>query len=160
MLKLYHRKLSPTVQPIAVEERFERPVPGVPVPLVGRIDVMEEGRILDRKTDKQGATKARPEWRVQALVYMAAYPNHDFAWHVQSKNGALRTYGPDKNPGLLLSNTPGKQRAARLLVKEAWDMLTDFYSRYGLDQPWPGVALAHPYACSTCSFRPTCIWWV
>ena len=119
---------------------------------------METGRIIDRKTDKSGATKARNEWRVQARCYMAAYPEHDFAWHVQSKSGKLRTYGPEKYPGLLLRSTPGKRRTARLLVKSAWEMLTDFYERYGLHQPWPGVALVHPYACSNCSHRSSCVW--
>lgn len=158
MVKVYHRKLSPLVQPIAVEERFEQAVPGVPVPLVGRIDLMTSRSIIDRKTDKQGATKMRPEWRVQALVYMAAYKK-DFAWHVQSKGGVLRTYAPPKNPGLLLHCTPGKRRAATLLVQRAWEMLSDYYARYGLEQPWPGVALAHPYACSSCSHKPRCVWW-
>lgn len=159
MLRIYHSKLSPTVQPIAVEEFFEQPIPGVPIPLIGRIDLMEQGRIIDRKTAKTGATKAQPEWRVQAFCYFAAYPHMDFGWHVQSKEGKLRTYGFDKYPGLLLAQTPGKARAARLLVLRAWEMLTDFYTRYGLDQPWPGVALAHPYACSNCSHRSGCVWW-
>jgi hypothetical protein len=159
MLRGYHAKLSPTVQPIAVEEYFERLIPGVPVPLIGRIDLMAEGMIVDRKTDKQGATKARPEWRVQALCYLSAFPGQNFAWHVQSKNGALRTYGPDKNPGLLLHNTPGTQRTAQRLVVSAWEMLSDYYARYGLEQPWPGVALTHPYACFGCSHRQKCVWW-
>lgn len=160
MVRIYHKQLSPTVQPLAVEERFERPVPGVPLPVVGRVDLIEIGmRIIDRKTDKQGATQPRSEWRVQALTYMAAFPKHDFAWHVQSKQGKLRTYGPKKNPKLVMHNTPGKRRSAQLLVLRAWEMLEDFYSRYGLDQPWPGVALAHPYACTTCSHRSGCVWW-
>lgn len=159
MLKKYHYQLSPTVHPVAVEERFEIPVPGVSLPLVGRIDVLEPGRILDRKTAKQGATKASPEWRVQGLVYMAAYPKHDFAWHVQSKQGSLRCYGPEKYKGLTLFNTPGKQRTARKVVLAAWEMLQDYYDRYGLDQPWPGVALVHPYACMSCSHRSGCVWW-
>lgn len=159
MLKIYHRMLSPSVKPIAVEERFEVPIPGVDLPLTGRIDTMEEGRILDRKTQKQGATKASPEWRVQGLVYMAAYPRHDVAWHVQAKTGNLRTYGPEKNKGLILYNTPGKQRSAWALVKAAWETLQDLYARYGLERPWPGTALVHPYACFSCSHRSGCVWW-
>src|SRR5262245_25825363 len=73
MVKIYHRLLSPTVQPVGVEERFERPISGVPLPLVGRVDLHTADHvILDRKTAKTGATQPKPEWRVQALVYMAA----------------------------------------------------------------------------------------
>lgn len=166
MLRVYIRTLAREVHPIAVEERFEIPIPDVPVPLVGRIDLLDGGipgrirtRIIDRKTDRQGVTKMRPEWRVQALCYFAGFPKYDFAWHVQSKQGTLRTYGPERNVGLVLYNTPGKQKAARLLVQRAWDTLTDYYERYGLEQPWPGVALAHPYACFSCSHRSGCVWW-
>jgi hypothetical protein len=159
MVKIYHRLLSPLVHPIAVEERFEQVIADCPLPLVGRVDLMEAGRIVDRKTDKQGATKAKPEWRVQALCYLAAFPGKDFAWHVQSKNGALRTYGPEKNKGLILHGTPGKVRTGRMLVQKAWESLQDYYGRYGLDEPWPGVALAHPYACFSCSHRSGCVYW-
>lgn len=159
MVKIYHRKLSPRVQPIAVEERFAALVPGVPLALVGRVDVIDEdGTIIDTKTDKEGATQPRPEWRVQALCYMAAFPEHDFAWHVHSKSGTLRLYWPEKYPKLRLGWTPAKRRTAELVVRGAWDMLSDFYRRYGLEQPWPGTALTNPYACRQCSQRSSCVW--
>lgn len=160
MTRVYHEKVSPTVKPVAVEERFELKVPGVPLLVKGVIDVRDERMVLiDTKTQDKGAKQPKPDWRPQAFIYCAARPGYDFEWHVQSR-GNLACWTPLNAPQLRMANTAPRRRAAERLVQHAYSLLVDLYGRYGLDEPWPGNGLVHGFACKGCSYRSRCFWWL
>jgi CRISPR/Cas system-associated exonuclease Cas4 (RecB family) len=159
MTEIAHKTLSLELQPVSVEERFARHVPGMPVPLVGRVDVRtDKEQIVDVKTSAKGVTVPRLEWRAQAITYLYAWPTHDFEWQIHATTGNLKTYSPANYKALQLANRSGLQRAAEGFLLRAWNMLEDCYERYGLEQPWPGSGLAGGI-CHYCSYRASCFYW-
>lgn len=159
MTEVYHRQISPTVHPVAVEERFHVEIPGVGVPFVGRVDVRTaEGRILDTKTSTKPKTEPEAEWRIQAMGYMAALPAYDFAWHVQTKDKGFPVNTPATHPKLLMVNTPSRRAAAALLVRTVWTQVSALYAEYGVDEPWSGAGLSG-FSCRICPFWSTCPYW-
>lgn len=161
MSRKYHETVSPLVTPVGVEERLEFSVDGVPLVIRGVVDVRTaEMTILDTKTDAKGAKQPKPEWRPQAMIYLAAWPEYDFEWHVHSKGGKLDIWTPRQSKELRWSNTNGRRRAAEMIVAQAWNTLSDLYERYGIHHPWPGNGLVHGFACKGCTHRARCPWWL
>jgi hypothetical protein len=159
MAETYHVKVSPHVQPVAVEEKFRLEVRGAPIKVIGVVDVRDDdGDIIDTKTANKGAKSPMPHWRVQALIYMAAYETYDFTWHVHSKTGKQLIWTPAQSSSLRLGNTPGRRRAAVHLIEQAWHTLVHLYRTYGIGQTWPGTGLVSMYACKSCSYRGRCEW--
>lgn len=167
LASMYHRDVSPYVQPTFVEERFSILVPGIPVPIAGAIDLgaavpVSPGsderieRIIDRKT--VGRKAISPEWKVQARMYQLAKPV-DLEWHLSLKPGAKR-----KNPSVSafeLIEPPPPQAQTVALVQRTIALVTNMYETYGPDEPWPGTALGgFGDNCGYCGFKPTCAWWV
>lgn len=170
MVRPYRLLAAPSVQPTAVEESFRFQVPGAPVPIIGRVDL--EGRIvvpgknggetrhdvldatIDMKFGGRVSYKLAPGERLQGLVYMLARsgPVH---FHFTSYSG--RVTQPPEHP-LVVPYNRGSQDAARLLIERAVEQISMLYVRYGPDRTWPG-ALAHTWACSSCSYQPTCPYW-
>lgn len=173
VVKAYHETASPLLQPIAVEAPIEILVPGLPVKVIGYIDliandaqlqidnpffdVSAQTRIIDRKRRKRASAKIEPEWSIQAEIYQLAHPlRHD--WHI-SVHGT-------KTPSVMLPNAhptlvqavPSRERSERLLqqivAKIGW-----LYQRYGPDDPWPTTGKLHPWACGFCAYRPACWGW-
>ena len=162
MSRLYHVHVSPNVQPVAVEEWFELEVPGVPVPVRGKIDVRDAGAMIDTKTDAKGAKQPQPGWRPQAYIYCAARPGYDFEWHVHSKGGKLLIWTPQSPgaAGLHFANTRARRTAAETMVRHAWQLLVHLYTSYGIDDVWPGNGLVHGFACKFCFYKSKCAYWV
>lgn len=151
----YHATVSPTVTPIAVERSFSLMVPGVPVPIIGRIDVDEEHRTIDLKTGAKREMK--PDNVFQGRVYQLERPV-PIEFHLATKTKLPAIYTPAEWPefGLDVSDIVQK-RTARMLVTLADDIASTF-ATYGADQPWPG-AFTYGWACGYCGFKPTCPWW-
>lgn len=163
---LYHEEVSPLVQPVFVEERFEILVPGIPVPIHGAIDLgamvpvspgadEKKLRLIDRKT--VGRRSISPEWRTQARIYQLAKPAQ-LEWHLSLKPGRQR-----KTPGVsafeFIEECPPEQQTVAL-VQRVVAMVTSMYETYGPDEPWPGTALGgFGDNCGYCGFKPTCPWW-
>jgi len=160
----YFQSVSCDVFPVGVEERVWWRVDGVPVPIVGYLDVRHEHdgqrRIIDRKTiDKTGRMQSpKPSWRVQALIYMTAFASFDFEWHVHGKDAPGRVLTPTGTPSLLLRNTRARRETAETLVRMAWTQMEELSGRYGHGQPWPG-AIVQGDTCGRCSYRRRCYWW-
>lgn len=156
----YHMQVSPSVQPIAVETRFEVQIPGVPVPVIGYIDVNEALRAIERKTAKAKTVNVKPGWRLQGLVYQYA-KGLPVDYHVSVKTKTPAIYTADTEPGLRLVDTRA-ELTERLMGNLAQHILT-LYTTFGPDEPWPG-AITDDWACSYCLFGPKqnadCAWWV
>lgn len=155
LVSVYHRTVSPGVQPTAVEHKFELHIPGVPVPVIGYVDVIEDWRAIERKTAKRKETVVKPRWRLQGLLYQLS-ERKPIEWHVSVKTKTPAVYTPDTEPGLRLESA-GLETTRRMVATRA-AQLVSLYERFGPDEPWPD-ALSDDWACSYCAWRPVCAWW-
>jgi hypothetical protein len=163
----YHKHVSPTVQPIVVEESFVIPPErlGTPVEIHGRIDVVAAEsaidelpeRIVDRKTTAKKASKISPEWSVQGGIYqMHRWVPHE--WQVTVKT--QKPYVQVGDDHLTIKASPFRKKWIERYVQSLVKQLAWCYVEFGAEQPWPG-ALMHDWACAPayCGFRSTCPWW-
>lgn len=155
LVTTYHETISRLVQPVQVEREITHFVPGVPVPIVGFVDVETERSLIERKTAAKAERKPKPEWLIQGRIYRQAV-GKPVQWHVVNKSrGEILTSRTD--PELQLPAVEGDQGIDDLIRYVAADMVANL-QRYGPDNPWPG-ATTHPWACGFCGYRPTCHWW-
>lgn len=150
---LYHEQLAPTVLPTATEEWLELALPGIPVPLKGKVDVREDGRILERKTHGTGQNKPKAEERVQAMIYSAATDLPvDFHIAIRPKTaaGTVKVLAaPEKEDGEPFRVETSSKKTALLVVRRTLAQIGWAMRTYGPDNPWPD-ALAHDWACGYC----------
>jgi len=74
LLDVYHREIAPTVQPVDVERRFLIHVPGVKLPLLGYIDLIDDrGTIIDHKTSSRNYQQDAVDRDLQLTAYALAY---------------------------------------------------------------------------------------
>lgn len=155
----YHQHVSPLVQPVAVEERFEIDVPGVPVPLVGFMDVRTAGEAIERKTSGRKEVVPKPRWRIQGLIYQLANQT-PVDWHVSTKTKTPAVYTPANEPGLRLADS--RAGLTERLVLNLAQQIVSLHDTYGPDDPWPG-AITDDWACLYCPHGPrglaNCHWW-
>lgn len=157
MVEAYQKGVSPRVKPVAVELEKRIDVPGVPVPVLGYVDVVEENNAIDLKTSGKKLTKMKPSWRIQGRVYqlMTGKPIH---WHVITKTKEPEALGPLEYEGLLqpLASTEGTHS---LISTIAWQ-INDLMTRFGPDDPWPVVGyLSDNNPCGWCGYRQRCTAW-
>lgn len=156
MVELYHNTVSPTVNPVAVESRFEERIPGVPVPLMGVIDVTTPDSLIERKTTKVKQAKPKSAWRFQARLYQLVDPKPvDF--HVVTKQAQPQVFTPASEPELRLP-VANHDLTVRM-IEQTITRISDLYARYGSDQPWPVEGIFHDWLCSYCGHRPNCVAW-
>lgn len=155
LVTAYHKTVSPTVQPVAVEQRVTINVPGAPVPVVGYIDVVAD-RIIELKT--AGKKGVYPGDIFQGRVYQLALPL-DVDFHVATKTKVPGIYTAAECPefGIPASDL---QRAVtrRMVANLAADILATF-DRFGPDETWPGAYATLASPCGRCSFVAACEWW-
>jgi len=70
---LYWEQIAPGVTPQAVEVGFKVEVPGVDVPFIGVIDLVDNGVLVDHKTASKGWGQYRADGDIQAAAYTYAY---------------------------------------------------------------------------------------
>lgn len=157
LVEAYHRQVSPTVQPVQVEQRFEARILGVPVPIVGYIDLETATAGIERKTAKAKVSTIKPGWRIQGLLYQSVI-RKPVDWHVSTKTKTPGVWTPELAPGLRLEPNPAMVNATGRLVRNLATMLLAFYDTFGPDDPWPG-AITHDWACQYCGYRKNCDWW-
>lgn len=172
---LYHERAAPSVQPVTVEERFEMDVEGVPVPVVGYLDVTAgylsdllelpvATRVIERKTGKRLERKLTPEWRVQTMIYQAA-TELPVDVHLSTKTKVPAVYTPADEPGLAVLRDPAQDLRVEKLVRARASLLLACVETYGPDQPWPDAIGSAQWGdlCSFCGFgyaaAITCAWW-
>ena len=152
MLKTFHEHIAPTIKPIAVEQRFEERINGLPVPLVGYIDTEETNVIDEFKTAKAKTSSPKPNWKFQGRVYQIL-SRKPVIWTVTTKQKTPVNWTWDTCPELKME--PINPDITVRAIVQAAEMLNDFYARYGPNEPWPQTGLMHPWLCGYCSAGPT-----
>lgn len=152
----YIVNVAKTLHPVAVDQVFVRQVAGVPVPLVGFLDLVEERAIIDWKFTAQVKRETVPDWRAQGLLYLLAR-DLPLRWHAvgwPKKDGTC-----SMNTGLELGLTAENHRIATSLARSCVEAILSYTKTFGVAGPWPG-ALTHTWACNSCFFRERgCDWW-
>jgi len=175
LVTAYRTELCPVLEPLAVEEEFSVMVPGVPVPIIGFLDLVARQhepftpagtpeprlKIIDRKTSGRTMKTPEPEWRVQAGIYMLhRWLPHE--WHLSVKTKEPRIVTPASEEGLVLKPSPLLKRQVTMQLRYLARQVAFCHVAYGPDQPWPG-AILHQWACGYCGFRDggtePCAWW-
>lgn len=155
LVAAYHTLISPSVQPIAVEEHFTLDVPGVPVPLTGYLDVLTADRTLELKTAAK--RELAPADVFQGRVYQLARPaTVDFHIATKTKVPAIYTMADYDEFGIPLTDA-GQELTARMVRNLVTDILATL-ATYGPEATWPG-AFAVRSTCNLCGHRSTCDWW-
>lgn len=147
MMHAYAEKVIPTINPVALEERVEFKVPGVPGKVIGYVDILEPHVIRERKTADKAYKKPRSDWRFQGLVYQAAL-GLPVRWDVVTSQVTPQVLTADEHPGLFLP-----LRSTDVLLERIRDIawyMNDCYQRYGKNHPWPLAGVHHDWACSYC----------
>lgn len=161
MAVLYHDSVTHTINPVAIEERFEQEIPGVPVPVVGYADVVEHSRIIEKKTSKARVRSPKPQWILQGRIYQMSYDDLPVEWHLTTRNKNPGVFTPETDEGLRLEQSDRDSTA--LIIRQAWGYLADLWRRYGPDHSWPLHGLTHPFQCGLCFAGPKqsgrCIAW-
>lgn len=169
VVAVYHRSVSPTLQPVAIEQEFRIQVPELPVEVLGYVDLIADAaypnlfinnpgeRIIERKRRKNASTKIVTEWTIQAEIYQLAYPlNHE--WQI-SAYGTKRPTVVTALDSLTLLQAPRNPALTQRLMQQLVAKLGWLYQRYGPDEPWPTSGKLHPWACTMCGYRPNCWGW-
>lgn len=160
MVETYREQVAHLVDPVAVEERFEIAIPGVPVPLIGYIDVETTEKIIERKTSKTKLAKPKPVWAFQGRLYQLQSPK-PVEWHVITKQVTPQVVTGRDVPGLAMQVHSSDQTVT--LIQQTVEILNGLYQRYGADQPWPTLGTFHDWLCSYCQHGPSmksdCVAW-
>jgi hypothetical protein len=180
LARQYRESVSPHVQPLGTEEWFAIEVPGSPVPIRGKIDLITETKKTDLKFSAQLKTRPEPSWRLQALTYLLvdkttekdgtvridSLEKHDFEWHTGTFGGMRsipRVVTPADEPALSMKNDATSAQIAHKLIASTVQSMLACWERFGSEGPWP-AALQHTWACNVCNFHPNrggnCYWWV
>jgi hypothetical protein len=157
LVAAYHRQVSPSVQPVAVERRFEIAVPGVAVPIVGYIDLETAGPVIERKTTARSFKTVPGRYLLQAGIYqLAAKRSVDFHASVKTKTPAVLT--PATEPGLTLPLSDIQLKRWERIVATTARTLVATFNTFGPDEAWPD-AIAQDGPCGWCGFKKLCPHW-
>lgn len=151
MLDSFVATALPDMNPVDVETWVEDTLPGVPVPLVGRVDAWEQGLTREFKTAGQKVSEPKPKWRMQARIYQL-FTDRPTEWTVTTRQVTPVTYTPDRAPGLFLPL--GDRDATARTVVQAVELMNDMFARYGATESWPLLGQLHPWWCSYCPAGP------
>ena len=159
MLGEYQNTVSPRIQPVGVEGSVSVDF-GLPVPVVGRFDLLRESSTIDWKTGKSTRRKPQESWRIQAAVYGEA-TGRPVEFHSISATvkGAVTIVTPLESEALLVHPSEAQRaQIRRSLQSIAAEMVFDM-RLYGPDETWPTHGTLHDWACGYCGFRNDCPAW-
>jgi hypothetical protein len=150
MVHAYTEVVVPTIEPIAIEQRFSMVVGGVDV--VGYVDVIAADGIRERKTVDQKMTKPKSRWRLQGRIYhmMTGLP---VRWDVVTRQVTTKIYTADEWPLLKLADHDPS--TTRRIVLHAADRIRHYMDTLGPDVPWPYDGfVAQDWLCDYCGAGP------
>lgn len=160
MVELYHEKVGVHVHPIAVEQRFEFDIPGIPSKIVGYLDVVETGKVRERKTSAQRVKKPKARWRFQGKLYQIA-AGLPVQWDVVTRQVTPQLCLAEEFPDLYMPYTNPDPTIR--IIRDTALRINDLYARHGADQPWPTTGIFGDWLCDYCTFGPryesSCIQW-
>lgn len=74
ILRLYFQDVAPRIKPHLIEHRFRFDIPGVPVRVVGTVDLIDQdGVVIDHKTSFARYSESYPETDLQLRCYAIGY---------------------------------------------------------------------------------------
>lgn len=97
---VYQKDVAPGIHPVAIEQEFRLEVPGVELPIAGRMDYQELPVIGDLKTSNKSWPVGRIDEEIQPVFYAYAHERTmgfrpDFIYHIliarRGKNGPTST---------------------------------------------------------------------
>lgn len=153
MMKAY-LPVAQREKPIAVEQRFEEQIDGVWV--VGYIDREMSDRILEVKTSSRKESKPKSRWSFQGRLYSLA-SQKPVEWHVVTRQATPKVYTAAEEP--LLYTEAFNPDATVLIVKRTIAMMSDLWTRYGKDNPWPMNGIHGDWTCGYCAYKKDCPAW-
>lgn len=157
MTAVYREAVAPRVQPTAVERELRLDI-GLPVPLLGYIDVETAGPTIDTKTSRAKRTTPKADWRLQGRVYRLLRPA-PVDWHVITKAKVPTVWTPLEAAPLHEPYSELEAQLTREHVLQLAALANHYMSVYGPDDPWPATGLAHDWACDWCAYRSSCPVW-
>jgi len=150
MALTYVEKALPLIEPVAIEERVDVKLAGMP-PIHGYVDVIEAGKIRERKTTKQKVTKPTSKWRFQARVYQFIL-GLPVEWDVLTRQVEPQLYTAQDHPDLRmeLQDRGNTER----LIRDIYLQMQDMWQRRGDYEAWPQTGYFDPWLCGYCSIGP------
>lgn len=159
----YAKAVMPRVQPIGREFKFEIPVEGVPVPIIGYVDVWEKGRTLDTKTGRQAVKKVKPSWQLQGRLY--AWATHRPTEYHSISRAATPKIVTALESDEMVVDVPSPKQAGNMLhlFRLAAAMISFYYSQFG-NEGWPANGAVPDFTrnmlpCDYCGWRSGCPAW-
>ena len=159
----YAQAVVPRIQPIGREFKFDLDVPGVPVPIIGYVDVWETGRTIDTKTGKQAMSKVKPSWRLQGSLYAWA-TGRPTEFHSISRAKQPRIVTALESEDMVV-DVPTEQQGGHMahLFRLAAAMISFYYDQFG-NEGWPSNGAVPDFTrnmlpCDFCGWRKGCPAW-
>jgi hypothetical protein len=131
-------------------------VPGVPIPVVGRVDFTTPDRIVDIKTTGYFSPKQvrlNRDWLFQARVYQL-YQAKPAEFHVitRAKEDSIRVPANISDP---LYVHPSDPKATEAQIRQVYQQIKYAWETWGADEPWVG-GVTHEWAGRYCSVENCC----
>ena len=159
----YARTVMPRIQPVGTEFKFEIPVKGVPVPIIGYVDVWDAERTIDTKTGKQAASKVKPSWALQGRLYSWA-TGRPTEYHSISRAKTPKIVTALESADMVVP-VPSAMQGAHMnhLFRLAAAQVAFYYETYG-DEGWPASGAVPDFTrnmlpCDYCGWRKGCPAW-
>ena len=140
-----------TITPRSLELELEETIPGVPVPVVGRLDITEDERTIEVKTAKQKVSTPKAKWVAQQRIYQL-FTDLPVDFIVTTRQVTPVTYHPGNMETLRLE--VGDPDVTVRSIVMAVEQMSDLYARYGPNETWPLQGLLHEYQCRYCLAGP------
>ena len=163
MTGAYAHTVMPRIQPVGTEFKFDIDVEGVPVPIIGYVDVWDEARTIDTKTGKQAVQKVKPSWRLQGSLYAWA-TGRPTEYHSISKAKTPKIVTALESADMVVP-TPneGQEKHMRHLFNLAAAQISFYYQTYG-EEGWPASGAVPDFTrnmlpCDYCGWRKGCPAW-
>ena len=180
----YHSQVAPKLEPESVEYEFSKEIKGVPVPVVGRIDLVAhrlnvhnplvygpdafdsqgnqrtttQALVADYKTANRAKRQIQPDWRFQGETYQWV-SGRPVEWHVAVKSSRPSIITPLESPELLQSLSESVKPSVELRYTHAAKLIGWLMREFGPDESWPTTGYSHPWSCSYCGFQKDCVAW-
>lgn len=153
MLETYW-PIAQSIEPIAVEQRFEETIDGVHI--VGYIDRELTDRILEVKTSSKRDKKPKSRWAFQGRLYslVSAKP---VEYHIVTRQVTPQVVTAAESAELLVDSYQPDATVA--LLRLAVQQIADNWNRYGKENPWPMQGVLGDWTCNYCSFKKQCLAW-
>ncbi|MBM4436825.1 MAG: PD-(D/E)XK nuclease family protein [Actinobacteria bacterium] len=145
LLAFYLAEVAPAIRPHLVEHRFSVSVPGVPVPVVGTVDLIDQsGTVVDHKTSRRPFDPQYLGTDMQLMCYAIAY-------------GAFRQ-GARLQPGKLPNPYFVPDVRVDVLIPQEPPVLQRLVATYGQDELAGFAARAHAIAAGIEAGDYTAFW--